>query len=49
MMRLPEWSKEILREGISGRSLTTFGVGGVVPVLLEPRNQEEAIRVFNFL
>jgi len=49
MIQIPEWSREIVREGISGKSLTTFGVGGPVPFLFEPRNHDEALAIFKFL
>jgi len=49
MVQFPELSKEILRKGISVKSLTTFGVGAAVPILIEPRTLDEATHVFNLL
>jgi UDP-N-acetylmuramate dehydrogenase len=49
MIELPAFFSEILRENVSGKSLTTYGIGGLVETLLEPRTLDEAISVFSYL
>jgi UDP-N-acetylmuramate dehydrogenase len=49
MIELPAFFSEILRENVSGKSLTTYGIGGLVGTLLEPRTLDEAISVFSYL
>lgn len=39
----------ILKQNISGRSLTTYGIGGILSSLFEPRTIEEAKSLFLFL
>lgn len=37
------------REHVSGRSLTTFAIGGEIPLVIEPNNSKELVNVVRFL